>query len=335
MYDEEPRVICNLPLSGTVGILSSLVLLTQVLALFLVCSNNFFIYFFELLIAFGMVFFLSQGVRHRKPGHLTIYMAYLAIYVFMMFFIIFGILIGLSFYPSYKRDCDWRITSTPSTPSVTGSTVGHSSTGSTKVMPTRQSDDCVHLTGAFWAEVWSSIALSFLSILLAIIQIRYTLVLYKYIRTRQRQYVCNDWKESERATLNVSYQHFVPGAPPRYTPESPYTLQSSPAQVEAGPLPPKAPVESVATLQPDSLANAPAVSSPTTPAPAHQSLDKGALPPSFLKVESPPEYSETPGPSESSLHTQQHQQSAPPDQVRMEDVPLNDGKVPPHVDLLS
>ncbi|RCN30272.1 hypothetical protein ANCCAN_23958 [Ancylostoma caninum] len=115
MYDEEPRALCNLPLSGTVGILSSLVLLSQVLALFLVCSNNFFIYFFELLIAFGMVFFLSQGVRHRKPGHLTIYLAYLAIYVFMMFFIIFGILIGLSLYPGYKRECERRLTLSTST----------------------------------------------------------------------------------------------------------------------------------------------------------------------------------------------------------------------------
>ncbi|KAK6041365.1 hypothetical protein COOONC_21130 [Cooperia oncophora] len=107
MYDEEPRAICNLPLSGTVGILSSLVLLSQVIALFLVCSDNFFIYFFELLIAFGMVFFLSQGVRQQKPGHLTVYLAYLAIYVFMMLFIIFGMLVGLSFLPSYRHKyCD-------------------------------------------------------------------------------------------------------------------------------------------------------------------------------------------------------------------------------------
>ncbi|KAL6731714.1 hypothetical protein Aduo_002549 [Ancylostoma duodenale] len=131
--------------------------------------------------------------------------------------------------------------------------------------------------------------------------------------------------------MNVSYQHFVPGAPPRYTPESPYTVQSSPAQVEAGPLPPKAPVNGVATLQAESLANAP-TSSNSPPPSLEQPTEKNNLPPSFLRVESPPEYSERPGPSESSLPTPQPTET---DQVRMEDVPLNDGRSPSRVDLLS
>ncbi|ETN72536.1 hypothetical protein NECAME_13824, partial [Necator americanus] len=256
--DDEPRALCNIPLSGTVGILSSLVLLSQVLALFLVCSNNFFIYFFELIIAFGMVFFLSQGVRHRKPGHLTVYLAYLAIYVFMMFFIIFGILVGISFYPSYKRECERRSAATTSiTPTATtASDLSSTSSAETvtvhpnriyvAVIPSRSDTNCEPIHGAFWAEIWSSIALCFLSIIIACIQIRYTLLLYKFMRLHQRE---------QRATMNVSYQHFVPGAPPRYTPESPYTVQSSPAQVEAGPLPPKQSMDSVATLEAESLAN--------------------------------------------------------------------------------
>ncbi|RCN30271.1 hypothetical protein ANCCAN_23957, partial [Ancylostoma caninum] len=116
------------------------------------------------------------------------------------------------------------------------------------LVPGRSETECETLSSAFWAEVWSSIALCFISIIISCVQIRYTLVLYKHMRQRQRE---------QRATMNVSYQHFVPGAPPRYTPESPYTVQSSPAQVEAGPLPPKPAVDGVATLQAESLANAP------------------------------------------------------------------------------
>ncbi|VDK50298.1 unnamed protein product [Cylicostephanus goldi] len=134
----------------------------------------------------------------------------------------------------------------------------------------------------------------------------------------------------ERANLNVSYQHYVPGAPPRYTPESPYTIQNAPAQVDAGPLPPKSPIDNVSALQADSLANG-----PSGPPPVAQPGSKDTLPNSFLRVESPPEYSEVPGPSERSLATQQtSQQTAPQtDQNRLDDVPLNDGKTPR--DLLS
>ncbi|CAJ0596151.1 unnamed protein product [Cylicocyclus nassatus] len=324
MYDEEPRALCNLPLSGTVGIMSSLVLLSQVLALFLVCSNNFFIYFFELLIAFGMVFFLSQGVRRKKPSHLTIYMAYLAIYVFMMFFIIFGILIGLSFYPSIRRECEKYSTTSPYAAATTvESDVTGTTTRGNRVPTFKPYTPCTPFPKAFWAEVWSSVALSILSIFLSAIQLRYTLILYKYMRTRQRQ---------ERANLNVSYQHYVPGAPPRYTPESPYTIENAPAQVDAGPLPPKPPIDgNVSTLQAASLANG-----PSGPPPVAQSGSKDTMPGSFLRVESPPEYSEVPGPSERSLPTQQtSQQTAPQtDQNRLDDVPLNDGRTP-RVDLLS
>ncbi|KAK5966486.1 hypothetical protein GCK32_000270 [Trichostrongylus colubriformis] len=192
MYDEEPRAFCNLPLSGTVGILSSLVLLSQVIALFLVCTDNFFIYFFELLVAFGMVFFLSQGVRKRKPSHLTVYLVYLAIYVFMMLFIVFGMLVGLSFLPSYRhRYCDEIVTTkTTKTPSSTASSLDTNRIANPPLqnVPTGDEDDpnCIPLTGAFWASVWVAIALSIVSVIIACIQIRYTLLLYKYLRTRQQ-----------------------------------------------------------------------------------------------------------------------------------------------------
>ncbi|KAK6725806.1 hypothetical protein RB195_004244 [Necator americanus] len=221
MYDDEPRALCNIPLSGTVGILSSLVLLSQVLALFLVCSNNFFIYFFELIIAFGMVFFLSQGVRHRKPGHLTVYLAYLAIYVFMMFFIIFGILVGISFYPSYKRECERRSAATTSiTPTATtASDLSSTSSAETvtvhpnriyvAVIPSRSDTNCEPIHGAFWAEIWSSIALCFLSIIIACIQIRYTLLLYKFMRLHQREIFIIVSKKSSVSTLNEKCQHIA------------------------------------------------------------------------------------------------------------------------------
>uniref|UniRef100_A0A158P8A3 Transmembrane protein 179 n=1 Tax=Angiostrongylus cantonensis TaxID=6313 RepID=A0A158P8A3_ANGCA len=281
MYDEEPRALCNLPLSGTVGIISSLVLLSQVLALFLVCSNNFFIYFFELIVAFGMVFFLSQGVRYRKPGYLTVYLAYLAIYVFMMFFIIFGLLIGLSFLPTYTKYCSAVSSTSTMTSPVILSNPSQRIEDFVDDVPTTSVDvECVEITGAFWANIWSSVTLCFLSIVVSCIQIRYTLLLYKYLRRRQREQSLN---------LNVSYQHFVPGAPPRYTPDSPYTVQASaPARVEADPLPPKTshpPV--IANLQADSLA-------PPT-------LSKNGLSPSFMAEERAPEYTETPGPSESTF----------------------------------
>ncbi|KAJ1360832.1 hypothetical protein KIN20_019917 [Parelaphostrongylus tenuis] len=282
MYDDEPRAFCNLPLSGTVGILSSLVLLSQVLALFLVCSNNFFVYFFELLVAFGMVFFLSQSIRHQKPGHLTVYLAYLAIYVFMMFFIIFGLLIGLSFLPSYTRHCSTLSSTSTVTPTVAPSKPSQSLEDFDDDVPTTSSDvECIEITGAFWANIWSSVTLCFLSIIISCLQIRYTILLYKYLRSRQQE---------QSSNLNVTYQHFVPGAPPRYTPNSPHTVQtSSPARVEADPLPPKTPQQPVITdLQAESLAPPP-------------SLSKGAVPESFPASESAPEYTETPGPSESTF----------------------------------
>ncbi|VDO54157.1 unnamed protein product [Haemonchus placei] len=318
MYDEEPRAFCNMPLSGTVGILSSLVLLSQVIALFLVCSNNFFIYFFELLIAFGMVFFLSQGIRQQKPGHLTIYIAYLAIYVFMMLFIIFGILVGLSFLPSYRHKyCDeivvtmrtTKMSSSPASPLETNRIENPSSHSDSD-----EDDDpnCVPLNGAFWASVWVSVGLSILSVLIACIQIRYTLVLYRFLRTRQRQL---------RSTMNVSYQHFVPGAPPRYTPESPHTIQTSPAQVEVGPLPPKLSQPEVATLHAESLMTPPA-NPPPSP------MEKPILPAPFLRVEGPPEYTERPGPSEITYVTPTRPHE------NMEEVDLNEVRSPSRVNLL-
>ncbi|PIO73353.1 hypothetical protein TELCIR_04680 [Teladorsagia circumcincta] len=321
MYDEEPRAICNLPLSGTVGILSSLVLLSQVVALFLVCSDNFFIYFFELLIAFGMVFFLSHGVRQYKTGHLAVYLAYLAIYVFMMMFIIFGMLVGLSFLPSYRRRyCDEPvIVRTTMMPSSTDSPLKTNQIANPPLqnvpLDSGENDNpnCAPLTGAFWASVWVSVALSLISVLIACIQIRYTLVLYKYLRTRQRQ---------QRSTMNVSYQHFVPGAPPRYTPESPHTLQTSPALVEAGPLPPKLNQPEVATLTAESL-----MSPPTNPPPSP--IDKTVLPMPFLRVERPPEYTETPGPSERTYANG----TRPPE--NMDEVDLNEVRSPSRVNLLD
>ncbi|PIO72484.1 hypothetical protein TELCIR_05582 [Teladorsagia circumcincta] len=217
-----------------------------------------------------MVFFLSHGVRQYKTGHLAVYLAYLAIYVFMMMFIIFGMLVGLSFLPSYRRRyCDEPvIVRTTIMPSSTDSPLKTNQIANPPLqnvpLDSGENDNpnCAPLTGAFWASVWVSVALSLISVLIACIQIRYTLVLYKYLRTRQRQ---------QRSTMNVSYQHFVPGAPPRYTPESPHTLQTSPALVEAGPLPPKLNQPEVATLTAESL-----MSPPTNPPPSP--IDKTVLP---------------------------------------------------------
>ncbi|KAK6014859.1 hypothetical protein OSTOST_19748 [Ostertagia ostertagi] len=290
MYDEEPRAICNLPLSGTVGILSSLVLLSQVVALFLVCSDNFFIYFFELLIAFGM-----------------------AIYVFMMMFIVFGMLVGISFLPSYRRRyCDEPVMIRTTTTTMSSSTDSPLKTNQIVNPPLQNvpldsgendNPNCVPLTGAFWASVWVSVALSLISVLIACVQIRYTLVLYKYLRTRQRH-------------------PYEPGAPPRYTPESPHTLQTSPAQVDAGPLPPKLSQPEVATLTAESL-----VSPPTNPPPSP--IDKAVLPMPFLRVERPPEYTETPGPSERTYANQ----TKPPE--NMDEVDLNEVRSPSRVNLLD
>ncbi|EYC01051.1 hypothetical protein Y032_0111g264 [Ancylostoma ceylanicum] len=55
------------------------------------------------------------------------------------------------------------------------------------LIPGRSETDCETLSGAFWAEVWSSIALCFISIIISCVQIRYTLVLYKHMRHRQRE----------------------------------------------------------------------------------------------------------------------------------------------------
>lgn len=314
MYDDEPRALCNLSLSGTVGIISSLVLLSQVLALFLVCSNNFFIYFFELLVAFGMVFFLSQGVRHRKPGHLTVYLAYLTIYVFMMFFIIFGLMIGLSFLPSYRKYCaELSSTSTTTSPITPTKSSQHIRKISIVDFSTTEDDvECVQITGAFWANIWSSVTLCFASIVISCIQFRYTLLLYRYLRRRQRE---------ERSNLNVSYQHFVPGAPPRYTPDSPYTVQTSaPARVEADVLPPKTSVPpAIANLQADSLALQP------------PSKENG-FPVSFLPVENAPEYTETPGPSETTFCPR----TSPRTEQSMDEIDLNEAARPQsRIDLLK
>lgn len=47
----------------------------------------------------------------------------------------------------------------------------------------------IHIFSFFsvWAEIWSSIALCFISIIISCVQIRYTLVLYKHMRQRQRE----------------------------------------------------------------------------------------------------------------------------------------------------
>ncbi|WKX88824.1 hypothetical protein Q1695_008449 [Nippostrongylus brasiliensis] len=310
MYDDEPRAFCNVPLSGTVGILSSLVLLSQVLCLFLIFSNNFFIYFFELFIAFAMVFFLSQGVRNRKAGHLTIYLAYLAIYVFMMIFIVFAIIIDLSFLPSYKRHCRQHQAMMSTTTPAAHAQPSNRIVITSQHLEQSSDVDCNITSGAFWADIWTSVVLSILSIIIACIQMRYTLLLYKHIRTHARE---------QRSTLNVSYQHFVPGAPPRYTPQSPHTIQTAPVQVVAGPLPAKTshPDVVVATLQPESLATT-AVQPPKT------------LPSEFLRMESPPEYTEVAGPSESTCQT-----PLSPRQETMDDIDLNEVRPPSRVDLLK
>lgn len=293
-----------------------MVLLSQVLALFLVFADNFFVYFFELFIAFAMVFFLSQGVRHKKSSHLTIYMAYLAIYVFMMIFIVFAILIDLSFLPSYRRHCGNQFRSSTTSRPFSTTAVAASLKPSSRIARSPQlldqssdnSNDCAAINGAFWADVWCAVTLSLVSIVVACVQIRYTLLLYRYLRTRQRE---------QRSTMNVSYQHFVPGAPPRYTPESPHTIQTSPAQVEAGPLPAKTAQPEVTTLQAETLVP-----------PQNVQPDKPRLPPAFLQVEGPPEYTETPGPSEIVC-------LSPSATEVLDEVDLNECRSPSRVDLLK
>ncbi|KJH41320.1 hypothetical protein DICVIV_12709 [Dictyocaulus viviparus] len=110
--------------------------------------------------------------------------------------------------------------------------------------------------------------------------------------------------------MNVSYQHFVPGAPPRYTPESPYTVQTSPALVEANSLPIKTSCPTIITsLKADSLI-------PST------SLEKNGLSVPFMNMEKAPEYTETPGPSESTFPVVSLERT----ESRMDEVDLSESK---------
>ncbi|CAI4230226.1 unnamed protein product [Auanema sp. JU1783] len=235
MYENDPRMLFNQPLSALIGIMSSIVLLTQLFASFFL--TTVYIYIFEVIIYICMLLVLSSGVRQKKVGNILAYSFFLIIYVFWTSF---GVMIFI-WYISLEAGLPCRQTSTP-TPVKTLLEVN-------TVPPTGLPGLCGnHMGGQYVALLVCCIAFSSISLLACAYQIRLCFLLQKILKSEHRN----------RNMAIVTYQNrFGFTAPPRYT-------VSSPAP------PPPSTLATATNLPEKPPCYAEALSSPTQPAPAIQ-----------------------------------------------------------------
>ncbi|CAD6186408.1 unnamed protein product [Caenorhabditis auriculariae] len=241
MQETEPRVFCGLPVGGAVSILGSSIIVCQIFGLFAI--SPFVLYFFEIAIGFGMMFILSTGAKRRKLAYITAYMLYISMYTFWVFFTILGAILATVYLVNDAVVCPPRgdVTTTPKP----GSCIENKFT---------TSDVIIVSISCFFLGI---------SIVVALVQLRFLLILYNFIRHSRRA-----------SNTNLNVQYVVPSSPsgmpppPRYAEHSghpiPEPSHSSQTAAQAGPLPSKPPLYSevqkstgiaVRPLQPEDLSN--------------------------------------------------------------------------------
>ncbi|CAI5438995.1 unnamed protein product [Caenorhabditis angaria] len=216
--EPEPRVFCGLPVGGAVGILGSILMICQIFGLFYL--SPFMLYFFEISIGSAMMFILSSGAKHRKIAYVTAYMLYISMYTFWVFFLILGaILATVWLVDNNDNICD-NISTTTITPKKLCSTEKFTTADVEMVIIS-----CFFLT---------------LSIIVAIVQMRYLMILYNFLR--KSRYLPTHHLNNEG--FNVQYVVPTPISPnglpppPRYTQFAPPITEQNikPENITATPI---------------------------------------------------------------------------------------------------
>ncbi|UMM11370.1 hypothetical protein L5515_000692 [Caenorhabditis briggsae] len=216
VVEPEPRVLCGLPVGGAVGILGSILMICQIFGLFYL--SPFLLYFFEISIGSAMMFILSTGAKHRKIAYITAYMLYISMYTFWVFFLILGaILATIYLVDNNSNICNPDHIENPTTQK--GCITQKFTTGDVEMVVI----SCFFLT---------------VSIIVALIQMRYLMILYNFLRR-------NAHRLPTHQANNYNVQYIVPTPispngmppPPRYTAYAPpVPMQAAPTEVKQ-PLP--------------------------------------------------------------------------------------------------
>lgn len=213
--EQEPRVLCGLPIGGAVGILGSILMICQIFGLFYL--SPFLLYFFEISIGSAMMFILSTGAKHRKIAYITAYMLYISMYTFWVFFLILGAILATI----YLVDNNDNICNPNHEDNVTtqkGCISQRFTTGDVEMVVI----SCFFLT---------------VSIIVALIQMRYLMILYNFLRR-------NSHRLPRHHANNYNVQYIVPTPispngmppPPRYTAYAP-PMPMQPSTTTKTPLP--------------------------------------------------------------------------------------------------
>ncbi|KAF1769192.1 hypothetical protein GCK72_001006 [Caenorhabditis remanei] len=194
--EPEPRVLCGLPIGGAVGILGSILMICQIFGLFYL--SPFLLYFFEISIGSAMMFILSTGAKHRKIAYITAYMLYISMYTFWVFFLILGAILATVYLVDNNNNiCN----------------PNHEDTATTH----KGCIDSKFTTGDVEMVVISCFFLT-VSIIVALIQMRYLMILYNFLRRnlhRLPSHQANNYNVQYIVPTPISPNGMPP--PPRYT----------------------------------------------------------------------------------------------------------------------
>ncbi|CAI2306414.1 unnamed protein product [Caenorhabditis sp. 36 PRJEB53466] len=198
--EPEPRVLCGLPIGGAVGILGSILMICQIFGLFYL--SPFMLYFFEISIGSAMMFILSTGAKHRKIAYVTAYMLYISMYTFWVFFLILGAILATVYLVDNNNNI-CNPTHTANTSTAKGCIETKFTTGDVEMV----------IISCFFLTV---------SIIVAIVQMRYLMILYNFLRR-------NAYRLPAHHASNYNVQYIVPTPispsgmppPPRYTAHAP------------------------------------------------------------------------------------------------------------------
>uniref|UniRef100_A0A8R1HRC6 Uncharacterized protein n=1 Tax=Caenorhabditis japonica TaxID=281687 RepID=A0A8R1HRC6_CAEJA len=212
--EPEPRVLCGLPIGGAVGILASIIMICQIFGLFYL--SPFMLYFFEICIGSAMMFILSTGAKHRKIAYVTAYMLYISMYTFWVFFLILGAILAAVWLEDNQSNlCSQEAADYSST--HRGCIQSTFSTGDLEMVII----SCVFLT---------------ISIIVAIVQMRYLMLLYNFLRRNAFRL------PSHHQNFNVQYIVPTPISPSGMPPPPRYSAAPMPMNPTAGPITNKQPI---------------------------------------------------------------------------------------------
>uniref|UniRef100_A0A1I7UL62 MARVEL domain-containing protein n=1 Tax=Caenorhabditis tropicalis TaxID=1561998 RepID=A0A1I7UL62_9PELO len=206
--EPEPRVLCGLPIGGAVGILGSILMICQIFGLLYL--SPFMLYFFEISIGSAMMFILSTGAKHKKIAYITAYMLYISMYTFWVFFLILGAILATVYLVDNNDNiCKREISEASST--AKGCIPEKFTTGDVEMVVI----SCFFLT---------------VSIVVALVQMRYLMLLYNYLRRnahRLPSHLANN--------MNVQYIVPTPMSPSGMPPPPRYTAYPAPIPTQPGP----------------------------------------------------------------------------------------------------